>query len=78
MINNSDQNNSIDSRIIQILDTSPKIAILIGYASITEKTKSVASKYNVSIILSQNISEILSEAEKAISHKLQIDSGQNK
>lgn len=78
LINNSDQNNSIDSRIIQILDTSPKIAILIGYASITEKTKSIASKYNVSIILSQNISEILSEAEKAISHKLQIDSGQNK
>lgn len=78
LINNSDQNDSVDSRIIQILDTSPKIAILIGYASITEKTKSIASKYNVSIILSQNIAEILSEAEKAISHKLQINSEQKK
>jgi hypothetical protein len=60
----------IDSRIIQVLDTAPKIAILIGYSSISAKTKSIASKYNVSIISSQNNTEILSEAEKIISFRL--------
>ncbi|MEW6043644.1 MAG: hypothetical protein AB1608_05230 [Thermoproteota archaeon] len=60
----------IDSRIIQVLDTAPKIAILIGYSSISAKTKSIAAKYNVSIISSQSSTEILSEAEKIISFRL--------
>ena len=69
-VNNSDQNNTeIDSKLIQILDTAPKIAILIGFSSISEKTKSIASKYNLSIISSQNIEEISSEIQKIVSAK---------
>lgn len=78
LINNSNDS-EIDSKIIQILDTSPKIALIIGLASITEKTKAIAAKYNVSIISSQNISEIVSEAEKLLSYKIQkMDGAQNK
>lgn len=60
----------IDSRIIQVLDTAPKIAILVGYSSVSAKTKSIAAKYNVSIISSQSGAEVLSEAEKIISFRL--------
>ena len=37
-------NSEINSKIIQVLDTSPDIAILIGFAAIAEKAKSIASK----------------------------------
>lgn len=67
---NSTGENMVDSKMLQILDTTPKAAILIGYSSIAEKTKSIASKYNVSIITSQGIPEILLEAEKILLHRL--------
>lgn len=69
LINGSGES-EIDSKIIKILDTSPKIALIIGLSSITEKTKSIAAKYNVSIISSQNLGEIISEVEKLLSYKL--------
>jgi transposase-like protein len=72
---NDDRDSEIDSKIIQILDTSPKIALIIGLAAITEKTKAIAAKYNVSIISSQNTSEIISEAEKILSYRIQRMSG---
>ena len=69
-INNLIENNSgIDSKLIQILDTAPKTAILIGFSSISEMTKSIASKYNLSIISSQNIDEIIAEVQKIVSAK---------
>ncbi|HEX9845415.1 MAG TPA: hypothetical protein VGA92_03010 [Candidatus Nitrosotenuis sp.] len=68
---NDSNDSEIDSKIIQILDTSPKIALIIGAASVNEKTKAIASKYNVSIISSQNMSEIVSEAEKILTYRLQ-------
>ncbi|MGQ0606351.1 MAG: hypothetical protein ACT4OD_05310 [Candidatus Nitrosotenuis sp.] len=76
-INNSSESNSeIDSRLIQILDTSPKVAILIGFSSISEKTVSIASKYNLSIVSSQNIDEITAEVEKIISSKTKKANGE--
>lgn len=69
LINDLD-GNGLDSRIIQVIDTAPKIAILVGNSSISEKIKSIASKYNVSIISSQSIDEIVSEAEKTIEFRL--------
>lgn len=75
-VNNSAENNSeVDSRLMQILDTSPKIAILIGFASISEKTKSIASKYNLSIISSQNIDEITTEVARIVSTKAKKSDG---
>jgi hypothetical protein len=73
----NDANSGIDSKIIQILDTSPKIALIVGFVSITEKTKAVAEKYNVSIISSQNIAEIVTEAEKTLIHRIQKMDGAN-
>lgn len=67
---NSTGENLADSRMLQIFDTAPKAAILIGYSSIAEKTKSIASKHNVSIITSQGIPEILLEAEKILLQRL--------
>lgn len=76
---NSTNDSEIDSKIIQIFDTSPKIALIIGLASITEKTKAIAAKYNVSIISSQNINEIVSETGKILSYKIQkLDGAQSK
>lgn len=75
-VNSSAENSSeIDSRLIQILDTSPKIAILVGFSSISEKTKSIASKYNLSIISSQNIDEITAEIQKIVSAKIKKTDG---
>jgi hypothetical protein len=69
-INNLSENNlEVDSKLIQILDTAPKSAILVGFSSISEMTKSIASKYNLSIISSQNIVEITSEVQKIVSAK---------
>jgi transposase-like protein len=69
-INNMSENSSeVDSKLIQILDTAPKSAILVGFSSISEMTKSIASKYNLSIISSQNIDEIISEVQKIVSAK---------
>jgi hypothetical protein len=67
---NGSHDSEIDSKIIQILDTAPKIALIIGFASISEKTKSIASKYNVSIISSQNVGEIISESEKLLMYRI--------
>ncbi len=77
-INGSSESNSeIDSRLIQILDTSPKIGILAGFGSISEKTISIASRYNLSIISSQNVDEIAVEVEKIISTKTKKTNGEN-
>jgi hypothetical protein len=69
LINDLD-GNGLDSRLIQVIDTAPKIAILVGHSAISEKTKSIAAKYNVTIITSQSSDEILSEAEKTIAFRL--------
>ncbi len=71
LINNS-ESNSVDSRIVQVLDTMPNTAILAGYPAISEKTKSVASKYNTTVIASQNVQEILSEIKKIVSQKMNL------
>ncbi len=67
--NSSENNSEVDSRLIQILDTTPKIAILVGFSSISEKTVSIASKYNLSIVSSQNIDEIAAEIDTILASK---------
>lgn len=67
--NSSENNSEVDSRLIQILDTAPKIAILVGFSSISEKTVSIASKYNLSIVSSQNIDEIAVEIDTILASK---------
>ncbi|MGI0003756.1 MAG: hypothetical protein ACREAX_00520, partial [Candidatus Nitrosotenuis sp.] len=77
LINDLD-GNGLDSRIIQVIDTAPKIAILVGHSSISEKIKSIAAKYNVSIISAQNLDEILVETEKTVAFRLKKLEGNGK
>lgn len=63
-------NSEINSKIIQVLDTSPTIAILIGFSSISEKAKVIATSYNVSIVASQNILQIIESTQEILSQNL--------
>ena len=63
-------NSEINSKIIQVLDTSPDIAILIGFAAIAEKAKSIASSYNISIVSSQDPNEIVPSVEEVLKNQI--------
>ena len=43
--NAADDNSELNSKIIEVLDTSPTVAILIGFPSISEKAKAITSNY---------------------------------
>ena len=73
---NAIDNSEINSKIIQVLDTSPDISILIGFASISEKAKSIASSYNVSIVTSQDLSQIITSTDHILAKNLP-KSGEN-
>ena len=73
---NAIDNSEINSKIIQVLDTSPDVSILIGFASISEKAKSIASSYNVSIVTSQDINEIVSSTDQILAKTIP-KSGEN-
>ena len=63
-------NSEINSKIIQVLDTSPDIAILIGFAAIAEKAKSIASSYNISIVSSKEPNEIIPSVEEVLENQI--------
>ncbi|RDJ34200.1 MAG: hypothetical protein DWQ18_04710 [Crenarchaeota archaeon] len=65
-------NSEINSKIIEVLDTSPSIAILIGFATISDKAKSIALSYNVSVIASENPEQIISDTENVIKARLSV------
>ena len=65
-------NSEINSKIIEVLDTSPSIAILIGFATISDKAKSIALSYNVSVIASQNSDQIIQDTENVIKTRLSV------
>lgn len=64
-------NSEINAKIIQVLDTSPDIAILIGFATIAEKAKSIASSYNISIVSSQDPNEIVPSVEEVLKKQIE-------
>jgi len=63
-------NSEINSKIIQVLDTSPTIAILVGFASISEKAKSIATSYNVSIVSEHDTNKIISSTDDVLNEQL--------
>lgn len=65
-------NSEINSKIIQVLDTSPNIAILIGFSSISERAKIIAASYNVSIVASHNPDNIIDSTNKILAKNLGI------
>jgi hypothetical protein len=68
---NADSDNSeLNSKIIEVLDTSPSVAILIGFPSISEKAKSITSNYNISLVTNNDPQEILNSINKIMDEKL--------
>jgi len=68
--NNEIDNSEINSKIIQVLDTSPTIAILVGFASISEKAKAIATSYNVSIVSDHDTNQIISSTDDVLNEQL--------
>ncbi len=60
----------LNSRIIEVLDTSPSVAILIGYPSISEKAKAITSNYNISLLNKQDPQEILISINKILDERV--------
>jgi hypothetical protein len=68
--NAESDNSELNSKIIAVLDTSPDIAILIGFPSISEKAKSITSNYNISLVHEQEPKAILASIDKILSEKI--------
>ena len=60
----------LNSKIIDVLDTTPTVAILIGFPSISEKAKSITSNYNISLVTEQEPKAILSSIDNILTEKI--------
>jgi len=68
--NAESDNSELNSKIIEVLDTTPTVTILIGFPSISEKAKTITSNYNISLITEQEPNKILSSIKDILSQKL--------
>jgi len=68
--NAESDNSELNSKIIEVLDTTPTVTILIGFPSISEKAKTITSNYNISLITEQDPNKILSSIKDVLSQKL--------
>jgi len=68
--NAENDNSELNSKIIEVLDTTPTVAILIGFPSISEKAKSITSSYNISLVTEQDPQEILTSIDRILSEKV--------
>jgi len=68
--NAESDNSELNSKIIEVLDTTPTVTILIGFPSISEKAKTITSNYNISLITEQEPNKILSSIKDILSKKL--------
>jgi len=68
--NAESDNSELNSKIIEVLDTTPTVTILIGFPSISEKAKTITSNYNISLITEQEPNKILSSINDILSQKL--------
>jgi hypothetical protein len=68
--NAESDNSELNSKIIEVLDTSPTVTILIGFPSISEKAKAITSNYNISLISEQTPEGILSSIKDVLSEKV--------
>ena len=68
--NAESDNSELNSKIIEVLDTTPTVTILIGFPSISEKAKSITSNYNISLVTEQEPNKILSSIQDILSQKI--------
>jgi len=63
-------NSELNSKIIEVLDTSPTATILIGFPLISEKAKTITANYNISLITEKNPDKILSSIKEILETKV--------
>jgi len=68
--NSENDNSELNSKIIEVLDTSPTVTILIGFPSISEKAKTITSKYNISILNEKNPESVLVSIKDVLASKV--------
>ncbi len=68
--NAENDNSELNSKIIEVLDTSPTVAILIGFPDISEKAKTITSNYNVSILTEKDPDQILASIKEVLTNKV--------
>jgi hypothetical protein len=68
--NAENDNSELNSKIIEVLDTSPSATILIGFPSISEKAKTITANYNISLITEKDPNKILSSIKEILVTKV--------
>jgi hypothetical protein len=68
--NAENDNSELNSKIIEVLDTTPTVAILIGFPDISEKAKTITSNYNISILNDKDPEKILASIQDVLTSKL--------
>jgi DNA-directed RNA polymerase subunit RPC12/RpoP len=68
--NAESDNSELNSKIIEVLDTSPTVTILIGFPSISEKAKTITGNYNISLITEKEPNKILSSIKDILETKV--------
>ena len=68
--NAENDNSELNSKIIEVLDTSPTVTILIGFPSISEKAKTITSNYNISVLTENDPETILVSIKDILASKV--------
>jgi len=68
--NSVNDNSELNSKIIEVLDTSPTTTILIGFPSISEKAKTITSKYSISILNEKDPENVLVSIRDILASKV--------
>jgi len=68
--NSESDASELNSKIIEVLDTSPTVTILIGFPSISEKAKAITTNYNIALITQKDPQEILSSINKILDERV--------
>ena len=68
--NAENDNSELNSKIIEVLDTSPSATILIGFPSISEKAKTITANYNISLITEKDPNKILPSIKEILETKV--------
>ena len=69
--NAKNDNSELNSKIFEVLDTNSTVTIMIGFPSVSEDDKILASNYNISLITEQTPDKIFSSIKNILSEKLQ-------
>jgi len=64
------EDNVMDSVLTKVLDISPSVAIFVGVPSISDRARTMATTLNISVVTSQNFTDIISQVEGILKARL--------